>query len=129
VNKVFPDLPSNASRAKSSSCRPSESEQTSRRDINQTIDDIAGFKESNLSHLMNVNTKGETSRRATFEPLIRNNRNRINRNNGQLLSRRTSRQHSNLSDLSEVDNTHTLRMKRDSIEEGASPSSSTNNEL
>jgi hypothetical protein len=78
---------------------------------------------------MNVNTKGETSRRATFEPLIRNNRNRINRNNGQLLSRRTSRQHSNLSDLSEVDNTHTLRMKRDSIEEGASPSSSTNNEL
>jgi hypothetical protein len=112
--KVLTDVSSNGLRTKSSSRRPGGSEQTCRRDLNnRTIDDITGFKDSNPSHMIDANSKCEISRRATFEPLPR--RNRSNHNQSQLLSRRTSRQYSNLSELSEVDNTHTLRMKRDSI--------------
>jgi len=64
-----------------------------------------------------MDPKGDTYRRCTFEPQPRNKRNRASHNQSQLLSRRTSRQHSNnLSELSEIDNTPTLRMKRDSLE-------------
>lgn len=80
-------------RTKSSNHKPLELEQTTlRRDPNRTTDDLL-FKE-NKDFLFDQ--KGDTFRRCTFDPHPRSKRNRAH-NQSQLISRRTSRQHSNIS--------------------------------